>query len=78
MRNKRTHRYTQNTWEQNFALEPIEEGTKNYMTGQGRGIECGDHIVLQSGSDVTRYQVEAIDYYSDPSDMWVALLIKVS
>ena len=66
-----------NSWEQNVVLEPIEEGIKNYATGQGSGIKCGDYIILH-GPDITRYRVEVIDYYSDPSDMWVALLIKVS
>lgn len=62
MRSKKTHHYTQDSREHTFVLEPIVEGTKSYATGQGLGIECGDHIIWQSGLDTTRYRVEAIGY----------------
>ncbi|MEI2581633.1 hypothetical protein [Scytonema sp. PRP1] len=48
------------------------------MTGQGKGIKRGDYIILCNGSQSCRYQVEEIDYYSEPPDMWIALLNDVS
>lgn len=47
------------------------------MTGIGKGIKPGDYLILQRDSELCRYQVEEIDYYSDPPDMWMALLKKV-
>ncbi|WP_339381337.1 hypothetical protein [Brasilonema sp. UFV-L1] len=47
------------------------------MTGQGKGVKRGDYIILRDSSNACRYQVEDIDYYSEPPDMWIALLQKV-
>ncbi|QFS42994.1 hypothetical protein GXM_00467 [Nostoc sphaeroides CCNUC1] len=47
------------------------------MTGIGKGIKPRDRIVLRQGCESSQYQVEEIDYYSDPSDMWIALLKQV-
>ncbi|WP_246275585.1 hypothetical protein [Brasilonema bromeliae] len=47
------------------------------MTGQGTGIKRGDYIILCHSSRTCRYQVEDIDYYSEPPNMWIALLQEV-
>lgn len=44
------------------------------MTGRGQGIEGGDCLILSNGFDSCRYRVEKINYYSNPPDMWIALL----
>ncbi|MEA5598336.1 hypothetical protein [Rivularia sp. UHCC 0363] len=51
---------------------------KAYMTAQSKDVKCDDYIILQIGSASCRYQVEQIDYYANPSDMWMALIKKVS
>ncbi|HAG84503.1 MAG TPA: hypothetical protein DCL61_25945 [Cyanobacteria bacterium UBA12227] len=56
---------------------PKEGGIKAYMTGQGQGIECGDYLILKEKSNGERYQVDKINYYSNPPDMWIALLKQV-
>ncbi len=57
---------------QDYVFELAEEDKKAYITGQGRGIKPGDSIILDD--DAGKYQVEKIDYYSNPSDMWIALV----
>ena len=74
--NHKTHDYTQSHGGDDYIFDPIEEGNGGYLTGQGRGIERGDYLILSDGSHCHRYQVEEIDYYSNPPDMWIALVKK--
>lgn len=74
----KTYDYTQYVGGRDYVFEPVDNQAKGYMTGQGKGIKCGDYIILYNGSKSCRYQVEEIDYYSDPPDMWIALLEKVT
>ncbi|WP_414566266.1 MULTISPECIES: hypothetical protein [unclassified Anabaena] len=69
-----THDYSQLVPGRDYVFELINEGTEGQMTGVGKGIKPLDYIILQHGSESYRYQVEAIDYYLDPPDMWMALL----
>ena len=68
------------TWQKQgheYILEPARnesQGERFYMTGQGRGIRHFDYLLLQQGSESIMYQVEQINYYSNPSSMWIALL----
>ncbi|MFB2771566.1 hypothetical protein ACE1AT_20090 [Pelatocladus sp. BLCC-F211] len=57
-----------------YVFEPIDGLKKGYMTAQCKGVKRGDWIILENDSRFYRYQVEEIDYYSEPSDMWIALL----
>lgn len=77
---KETHDYTRLTCGHDYVFDPAREGdlTNIYMTAQGKGVKRGDYIVLQNGSCHEKYQVEEIDYYSEPSNMWMALLRKVT
>lgn len=59
-----------------FAFEQAGEN-QAYMTGQGRRVLRGDYILLQFGQQQTFYQVQNVDYYSNPADMWTALLSEV-
>ena len=62
-----------------FALEPAGENSLKFsMTGFGTDIKQGDFIVINDETSTTTYKVENIDYYLDPPDMWMALLIKCS
>jgi len=64
------HDYRNMVAGQDYVFELAEGGTKAYITAQGRGIQVGDRIIL--GDDAKEYQVEEIEYYSNPSDMWRA------
>lgn len=46
------------------------------MTAYGRGIKRGDLILLLYGKEKRRYRIEQIDYYANPSDLWIALLVR--
>lgn len=66
---------------QDYVLEPspdLKESGKLYMTGQATNIDRNDYIILQSQSQTKHYQVNKIDYYAEPSDMWIACLSELS
>lgn len=71
------HDYSQLVCGSDYVLERLNEGTIGYMTGIGKGIKPSDRIILREGYESYQYQVEEVDYYSDPSDMWIALLKQV-
>lgn len=71
------HNYSQQVWGTNYVFERLNEGILGHMTGVGKGIKPGDCILIKKGCESYQYQVEEIDYYSDPSDMWIALLKQV-
>lgn len=71
------HNYSQQVWGSDYVFERFNEGMIGYMTGVGKGIKPGDRIILRQGCESYQYQVEEIDYYSKPSDMWIALLKQV-
>lgn len=73
----KTHDYSHLERGSNYFFESLKEDMQGCMTGFGKGIKPGDYIILQQGSEPARYQVEEIDYYSDPPDMWMALLKQV-
>lgn len=71
---QKTYDYTNQVSGQDYMFESIDNHSKGYMTAQGKGIAVGDFINLQHGAEIYHYQVEQIDYYSNPSDMWTAVL----
>lgn len=70
----RVYDYTRFTPGQDYVFETKEDGTTGYMTAQLSGVQSGDYIILSHDSHKRSYQVEEIDYYSEPADMWMALL----
>ncbi|MEH2437430.1 MAG: hypothetical protein V7K25_24890 [Nostoc sp.] len=72
------HDYSQLVSGSDYVFERLNEGTIGYMTGSGTAIKPSDRIILQEGCESYQYQVEEVDYYSDPSDMWIALLKQVT
>jgi MioC protein len=73
----KTHNYSKFSKGTEYEFEWLNESRRACMTGFGRGITPGDYIILQQDCKPYRYQVEEIDYYSEPSDMWIALLKEV-
>jgi hypothetical protein len=77
-RKNRTYDYTDYVCGRDYVFEPIADKPDSYyMTSQSKGIKPGDRIILQNASTAGFYEVEEIEYYSEPSDMWMALVKKV-
>jgi len=47
---------------------------QNYMTAQKGNVKSKDIINIRHHSETETYIIEDIDFYSNPSDMWVARL----
>ncbi|MEC4882649.1 MAG: hypothetical protein SAL70_15120 [Scytonema sp. PMC 1070.18] len=72
---RKIHDYTQCVCGDDYVFEyAIDNLSKGYMTSQRKGVKRGDIILLKNGFNSDVYQVEDIDYYSEPLDMWIALL----
>jgi hypothetical protein len=77
-RKNKTYDYTDYVCGRDYVIESVADKPDScYMTSQSKGIKPGDRIILQNGSTFGLYEVEEIEYYSEPSDMWMALLVKV-
>ncbi len=72
-----TYDYTHELGNLNYVFEPIDGHDKGHMTGYGKGVKIDDRIILQDAGEIYTYQIEQIDYYLDPPDMWIALLKRV-
>ena len=73
--NSRTHDYTYKEWGHNYSIQSISDGGLNLsLVGWGCGISNGDYLLLKNGEDSTRYKVDAVEYCTDPHDMWFAEL----
>jgi hypothetical protein len=77
-RSQKIHDYTKLNQGEDYLFETIEEGKQAIITGEGKSVNCGEYLILPDNSGSSRYQVESIEYYSNPADVWMALLIKVS
>ncbi|MDJ0707011.1 MAG: hypothetical protein QNJ46_27365 [Leptolyngbyaceae cyanobacterium MO_188.B28] len=71
---QKRHNYTRYNVGADYFFEPAKAEGLGYLTSHGRNIKCGDWIVLGDNVNPNQYQVEAIDYYANPSDMWIAAL----
>jgi len=74
----RTHDYRHLVWGSDYVFELLNTEMLASMTGIGEGIKADDYIILQKDGKSYRYQVQQIDYYSDPPDMWIAVLKEIS
>lgn len=72
------HDYTDAEYGKEYIFESSGNNTQGYMTARGKGVKVGDYIILRNGSTSYHYQVKEIDYYSNPADMWMALLQKAT
>jgi hypothetical protein len=70
----RVHDYTDHQPDVDYAFEPAGKPNQSYITGWGKGIKLGDRLLLQCKGKIRTYWVKKIDYYADPSNMWIALL----
>lgn len=74
----RIHDYSHERQGTDYFFESISGKNLAYMTGQRGGIQTHDYLLLRQGDQVVTYQVQAIDYYASPSDMWIASLSKTT
>lgn len=68
-----THDYTLKTIGHDICWSErgiIGGGAQLHAQGWGMGIEQGDFLILRNGDGTTRYQVEKVEYYRDPADMF--------
>lgn len=68
------HNYTRCDAGVDYVFEFAQADGLGYLTSQGRNVKCGDCIVLGDQANPDQYRVEEIDYYANPSDMWIAAL----
>ncbi len=68
------HHYTYRQHGSDFTFESLDGGQRGHMSGRGGMVRCGDHIILHHGSELTRYQVDEINYDAAASNRWIALL----
>ena len=74
----KVHDYTRSIYGVDYFFEVVnQDRQKGYMTAQKKGVEVGDRIVLIEKGIVVKYRVQELNYYASPSDMWIALLVKV-
>lgn len=74
-----TYDYTDCISGRDYIFEVLDDdSTRGYMSARWRNIKCDDCIILATPSGIEKYQVEEIDYYSEPSDMWIALLRRLN
>jgi MioC protein len=76
-RKPKVHRYESLAMSNHFCLEPIPNQAGYYMTSCRSGVQRGDHIAIVETSGSSEYQVDEIDFYSDPGDLWIAKLYRV-
>jgi len=74
----KTHDFTKCVHGSDYVFEVAENLTAAYITARGKGVKVDDYIVLQIDSESCLYKIEKVDYYSNPSDMWMALVNKVT
>jgi hypothetical protein len=69
-----THDFTRSQWGHSLStFKPLPDN-KGEAMGFGDNIEQGHFLILRNGTSTTRYRVDSIDYFRDPSDMWQAKL----
>ncbi|HBE16550.1 MAG TPA: hypothetical protein DEA78_22085 [Cyanobacteria bacterium UBA11159] len=72
-----THYYRRSQEIHDHVFAPKSGGIMAYMTGEGKGIQPGDYLILGDDYQSQQYQVDKINYYATPPDMWIALLKQV-
>lgn len=73
-RKHKTHWYHQEHLGTEFFIETSADSAVSYMTAQGPAVRPGDYIDIASSDGHLKFQVDKIEYYSDPADMWMAQL----
>ena len=62
---------------QAFVLESTLDSSFYYMTSLQSGVRSGDCVQIYYPDKIITYRIQEIEYYSEPSDMWIAILLKI-
>jgi hypothetical protein len=74
----KTHHYQASGRGVDFFLEESSDNSKEfYMTSHKSRVKKTDLIKIHGSSGSQTYKVLDIDYYTDPSEMWMARLVWV-
>lgn len=73
-RKGRVHCYKASVLSSDYCLEATPDQSGFYMTSCRAGVRRGDLIRIKNANGCSDYQVDEIDFYSDPADMWIAKL----
>lgn len=72
------HDFTRSVHGEQYAFDRVKDDSRSaYMTAQRKGVRRDDHILLLREGKSEEYRVQELTYYTSPSDMWIALLVKV-
>ena len=61
-------------WGHDLGYRPLANDRLK-ANGWGRGLSEGDYLLLSNGDSDTRYAVEHVRYFRDPSGQWSAVLV---
>jgi|GEM_PF-1333071 len=73
----KTFGYAASNVGETFVLDTTPNPSLSYMTSLQAGVQLGDYIQIYHPDKMTTYQIQEIEYYREPSDMWMAKLLKV-
>lgn len=74
----KTFQYHQKDINCHFFIDKIEGQSGYYqMTSQGSRVMLGDYIEIVKSEHTDKYQVTEVEYYCEPSDMWIAVLHRI-
>lgn len=58
-----------------FIINSIEDQPGFYhITAQGPRVKLGESIEIEQSGQYQTYQIDDVEYYSEPSDMWMAMM----
>ncbi|MEO0853576.1 MAG: hypothetical protein AAFY15_08750 [Cyanobacteria bacterium J06648_11] len=60
-----------------YVFELDADSHSGYITSSGSKVRVGDRLTLPDGDRLRDYKVVAVDYYCNPSDMWIARVERV-
>ncbi len=70
----KVHDYAKAHRGEEYLFEEEHGDNLAYMTGHGGAIVAGDWLLLNRNGQTIAYQVQTIDYYAFPAEMWIAAL----
>lgn len=61
----------------NLILEGDKKTRSYYMTSLQAGVQLGDCVRINHTDEIATYQIQKIEYYTEPVGMWMANLLKI-
>ena len=77
-RTLRTFHHTLDSNSPEFFIDSIDDQPGFYqMTSQGPRLRIGQSIEVEQSGQYQTYQVDDIEFYNEPSDIWTAVLHRI-